>query len=100
MITMLAGSGKGYLPLVFYPQIHFLSLKVAEDKIHISSGMPHTAIELQDPNPSLATAQNTGWQREGNADSFSRRVLVACQSVCLLLLPKSISYQKTVGSFL
>lgn len=90
---------KGISPTGFLSQIHYLSLKVAEDKIHIASEMPHTAIELQDPNPSLATAQNTGWQREGNADLFSRRVLVACQSVWLLLLPKSISYQKIVTVF-
>lgn len=90
MITALAREGKGYSPLVSYPQTHFLLWEVVKGKIHITSEVPLTETGLQDPTPSLDTAQNVGWQR-GKCSFIQQEESTGSTPVCAPLPAKSIS---------
>lgn len=99
-VTALAGEGKGCSPLVFYPQTHFVLLEVAKSKIHIASEMPLTETGLQDPAPSLDTAQNVGWQR-GKCSFVQREESAGSMPACTAgsATPKNISRWKITDSF-
>ena len=91
MVTALAGEGKGYSPLVLYPQTRFLLLEVAKGKIHITSEMSLQKLGCKiQPQAWIPLKMWAG--REENAHLFRRRrALVACQSVRLTPLPQKAS---------
>ena len=80
-----------HIPHWLYSLRHVLLLEVAKGKIQVTSETPLTEIGLQDPAPSLDTAQSVGWQR--GKCSFVQQESAGSTPVCMAgsTTPKSIS---------